>query len=352
MNISNTVIDIMDQMTTDFALLIDLGPLQFSAKSSYKSLEALMSICFFGFTNLHCISIIALSSGANVLHNIPKECDSLYKFLVSLGKYQQCRFQSFTKEEADMYLSRNCLTLDSNLLFELTHYNPWLLSNLPRGNININETIGIIKLQMLKYIRNLLDSFKTIPLNNWVSSNLDETDTWLYKATNGVHLNQSDLNSFHISWVCVEGICNIQVTEDNDYTVVCNFPYVHKLLLMELSTLKKRNKIPSNPIINGFIFEAEFLQGVRNLRFIETLSDDENLTFDIRYLYSLGIDEKLTNMEAGVLYHLRHRHPVIDAVGILKRQVSMSKYSNHSSKIQDLYGTIDCKLPFLISISQ
>ena len=83
-----------------------------------------------------------------------------------------------------MYLSRNCLTLDSNLLFELT---------------NKFVTIGIIKLQMLKYIRKLLDSFKTIPLNNWVSSNLEETDTWLYIATNGVHLNQSDLNLFHIS---------------------------------------------------------------------------------------------------------------------------------------------------------
>ena len=123
---------------------------------------------------------------------------------------------------------------------------------------------------------------------------------------------------------------------------------------MELSTLKKNNKIPSNPIINGFIFEADFLQGVHNLRFIETLSDGKNFTFDIQYLYSLGIDEKLTNMEAGVLYHLRHRHPVIDAVGILKRQdkkkyhlvfiqISMSKYSSHSSKIEDLFGTIDCK---------
>ena len=354
MSISSKVIDMMDGITRDFALLIDLGPLQFSAKSSYKSLEALMSICFFGFTNLHCISIIALSSGANVLHNIPKECDSLYKFLVSLGKYQQCRFRPFTKEEADMYLSRNCLTLDLNLVFELTHYNPWLLSNLPQGNININETIGIIKLQMLKYIRNLLDSFKAIPLNNWVSSNLEETDRWLYKATNGVHLNQNDLNLFHLSWVCAECICDLQVTENKNYTVVCNFPYVHKLLLMELSTLKKSNKIPSNPIINGFIFEADFLRGVHNLRFIETLSDGKKFTFDIQYLYSLGIDEKLTNMETGVLYHLRHKHPVIDAVGILKRQdkkkyhlvfiqVSMSKYSSHSSKIEDLYRMIGCK---------
>lgn len=207
---------------------------------------------------------------------------------------------------------------------------------------------------MLRYIRNLLDGFNRVSLNNWISSNLEETDRWLYKATNGVRLNQNNLNSFYISWVYVECICDLQVTENNDYTVACNFPYVHKLLLMELSTLKQSNKIPSNPIINGFIFEANFLQGVHNLKFIETLSDGKNFTFDIQYLYSLETDEKLTSMETGVLYYLRHRHLVINAVGILKRQdkkkhhlvfiqISMSKYSSHSSKIEDLYGMIDCK---------
>ena len=44
MNISSKVINIMDQITTDFALLIDLGPLQFSANSSYTSLEALSHV--------------------------------------------------------------------------------------------------------------------------------------------------------------------------------------------------------------------------------------------------------------------------------------------------------------------
>ena len=316
------------------------------SKFRKKPFPTCWSVITHCFTNVHCISIIALCSGANVLNNIPKECVLLYKFLVSLRRYQQCRFKPFSKEEADMYLSRNRINLDSNLVLELTHYNPWLLSNLPQGNININEAIGIIKLQMLKYIRNLLDSFTRIPLTNWISSNLEETDKWLCKATNGVCLCQNDLSSFYISWVYIECICDLQVTEDNNYIVICNFPYVH--------TLKKSSTIPSNPIINGFIFEADFLQGIHNLKFIKTLSDGKNFTFDVQYLHSLGIDEKLTNMETGVLYHLRHRHPVIDTVSILKRkdkkkyhlvfiQISMSKYLSHSSKIEDLYGMIECK---------
>ena len=69
---------------------------------------------------------------------------------------------------------------------------------------------------MLKYIRNLLDSFTRILLNN---SNLEETDRWLYKATNGVHLCQNDLSSFYISWVYEEFICDLQVTEDNYYRI-------------------------------------------------------------------------------------------------------------------------------------
>lgn len=124
-------------------------------------------------------------------------------------------------------------------------------------------------------------------------------------------------------------------------------------MLLELSTFKKRNKIPNNPIVNGFILESVFLQGLQNLRFFETLSGGEKYTFDIHYLCALGTNEKLTCMEAGVLYHLHHKHPVIDAVGVLKRrdrrkhhlvfiQISLSKYSSHSSKIEDLYVKIDC----------
>ena len=117
------------------------------------------------------------------------------------------------------------------------------------------------KLQMLKYIRNLLDSFHSESLKHWISSNLEETDKWLYKATNGVPLNESEQSTFYHSWVFVECICDLIVCDDT-CTIVSNFPYVYELLLKELSILKKNQKVPNNPIINGFIFESEFLQGI------------------------------------------------------------------------------------------
>ena len=73
----------------------------------------------------------------------------------------------------------------------------------------------------------------------------------------------------------------------------------------------------------------------------------------MEYAYTLGENDKVVSMERGVLYHLRHKHPVVDAVGILRRmdkrkyhlvfiQVSMSKYSRHHTKIEDIYDKVDC----------
>ena len=251
-----------------------------------------------------------------------------------------------------MYLETRGVTLEDNLVYNLTRYNPWLLSNLPQ-NMDMKKTIGIIKLQMLKYIRNLLDSFHGESLKHWISSNLEETDKWLYKATNGVPLNESEQSTFYHSWVFVECICDLMVCDDT-CTIVSNFPYVYELLLKELSILKKNRKVPNNPIINGFIFESEFLQGIEQIRLIETITYHRRFTFQVEYVCTLGSNEKLVSMEYGVLYHLRCKHPVVDAVGILKRtdkmknhlvfiQVSMSKYYSHSSKIQDLYDeSVDC----------
>ena len=144
-----------------------------------------------------------------------------------------------------MYLERRGVTLEDNLVYNLTRYNPWLLSNLPQ-NMDMKKTIGIIKLQMLKYIRNLLDSFHSESLKHWISSNLEETDKWLYKATNGVPLNESEQSTFYHSWVFVECICDLMVCDDT-CTIVSNFPYVYELLLKALSILKKKPKSAKQP---------------------------------------------------------------------------------------------------------
>lgn len=89
-----------------------------------------------------------------------------------------------------------------------------------------------------------------------------------------------------------------------------------------------------------FIYENEFLAGIQKMRLIETVADGKHITFEVEYAYTLGDNDKVVSMECGVLYHLRHKHPVVDAIGILRRmdkrkyhlvfiQVSMSKYSGH-----------------------
>ena len=71
-DIPTTVTNIMRLITTGFMLLVDLGLLQFSAESSYKALEALMTVYVFGLTNRYCTSIIAISSGVNIVRHIPR----------------------------------------------------------------------------------------------------------------------------------------------------------------------------------------------------------------------------------------------------------------------------------------
>lgn len=153
-----------------------------------------------------------------------------------------------------MYLSRTNLTLGSDFVYHLTHYNPWLLSNLPHKDVNISKTSGIIKLQILRYIRNLLDSLKTKSLNHWISVSLEETDRWLYKATNGVPVNHNELGVFCYSWVFAEYICTLVGSDNNTSTKVCKFPFVYELLIKELDILRKTHKVPNNPIINGYIY--------------------------------------------------------------------------------------------------
>ena len=82
---------------------------------------------------------------------------------------------------------------------------------------------------------------ETYSIASTVSFHLEETDKWLYKATNGVPLNQSEKSAFYHSWVFVECIYDLMVCDDT-CTIVSNFPYVYELLLKELSILKKTKK--------------------------------------------------------------------------------------------------------------
>ena len=314
-----------------------------------------MQICMVAFSKKLCTTIVALSSGNSSLESMPHDHHTLQKFLASMVRYKQCIFQPFNEEETNSFMLRKQLKYDRTLLYTLTYYNPWLLSILPSQPITTAAVTGVVRVNVLRYVKSLIDSFKNVSLNHWVGTNLQATDRWLYKASNGVPLTSNDIMSFYESWVYIEYICEIHEKEN---IVVCNIPYIQEFLLKELSQLQRWKEIPNNPVLNGYIFEEDFLRQIYSLRYIEVCSWKSGINrsykFRIDYLWTMNVGEMLPKMEKGMLYHLRHNHPVIDAVGLLRRtdkskyhlifvQVSMTKYASHSSKIKDLFRVVDCK---------
>lgn len=72
---------------------------------------------------------------------------------------------------------------------------------------------------------------------------------------NQIRLSHKEKGDFLVSWLSVQGICSI--AEESDL-LNCNFPGVARLLLDKLTKMQQDDKLPSNPIVNGYIFKKFF----------------------------------------------------------------------------------------------
>ena len=125
------------------------------------------------------------------------------------------------------------------------------------------------------------------------------------------------------------------------------------MLLKELSELMTNQVIPSNPIVNGFIFEERFFKEVEKSKVLHVSTMERSLKFNIIQVKNLKQGEMVNEMMSGCLYHLRYRHPVIDGIGVFETegtskrwlvfiQISLSTYANHGTKISDLFRFVKC----------
>jgi len=76
-----------------------------------------------------------------------------------------------------------------------------------------------------------------------------------------IPLTEHDIDRFNHSWVHTEYICDLDASDIGTF-LTFKFPHICRLLLDELSTLRKTEAIPSNPIINGYIFERSFFDEI------------------------------------------------------------------------------------------
>lgn len=106
------------------------------------------------------------------------------------------------------------------------------------------------------------------------------------------------------------------------------------------------------PIILGYRFEWDFIHSCKKksiaINYYLNGQVPVSLTLDVQVMEVMLIALKFTP-RVGTLYLLRDRHPVIDAIGVLKSdgfvylillQLSLQEYSKHESKSQDIFKFI------------
>ena len=202
-----------------------------------------------------CSVAISVSSGAGTSLTFAQR--SIQPFLMSLIAKRQCLFKSFTATEALNYINQRGISLSFEVAEKITNLNPLLFSVIPPRNESIIVIKSKVEAHIVLYLRNLMLSMVQLnSMQNWLQSKLKETIGWIHMSTNNIPLTEQEVVDFHGSLVYHQGLCTLK---EQPKVIDFNFPSVATLLLKELSKIIVNTKIPSNPIVNGFIFEENFL---------------------------------------------------------------------------------------------
>ena len=109
--------------------------------------------------------------------------------------------------------------------------------------------------------------------------------------------------------------------------------------------------IPDVPLVHGFVFELYYVNQMKLHKTMSMKGHSESKIVDSKEVSDVDV---IAELLLGTLYHLKYTYPVIDAVGYLEVdgvpslvgvpllvfvQVSLSPYSSHSTKINNLTTT-------------
>ena len=103
--------------------------------------------------------------------------------------------------------------------------------------------------------------------------------------------------------------------------------------------------IPDVPLVHGFVYELYYVNLMKLRKTMSMKGHSESKIVDSKEVSDVDV---IAELLLGTLYHLKYTYPVIDAVGYLEVdgvpslvfvQVSLSPYSSHSTKINNLTTT-------------
>ena len=181
---------------------------------------------------------------------------------------------------------------------------------------------------------------------------LKSSEYFLKKAVNGDPIDISETQEYFGSWIYKHYACC--TVKENPLIIRLNFPLLANILHKEILQLPQSDidkiDIYDNSIIRGIVLEHTFF------KYFQT---NTNFHVYTSFVGNMKVFECILNTKhqvrcvpiqklyKSVLFQLRFGHPVIDGVGLLFDQqnkcflvfiqVSLSTYSDHKSKVYDLF---------------
>jgi len=335
--------DYIDKFSKDrkVYLLMDFCHLK---ECNEEEFESLFSVSCIQRSRLQVV--VAISSGEGRDLSSFRSRENLMS-MISRGK-TTIYFNGFTEAEAQKYLTCN-KKVDFDDVKPYSGYNPLLLS-LYSNNCIISEYAEKVKRTVLNFIEhNLQINEKNVVQMKFMVQSLEQSTKYFYMANQQIPMSNDDAE-YTNTWMYRH---RVLIKEGN--LLRLNFPTLPPALLSiieDLLPLQGVRELCSNPIVEGFLFEAEFFRSFQSSSILlDVVCCSVQIPSKLHFLEFSPVVQKLdvplTTMNVGFLYQLRARHPQIDGLGLLCEekqkkqwlvfvQVSISLYKDHKSKLSKL----------------
>lgn len=268
----------------------------------------------------------------------------------SQGGYKRCRLLNFGEEEVLQFIKGTKVeAVHLETIKRLTYYNPYLLNLLCLNGIGLeSDYYDMSDTYLINHVHAVVSDIQKYSggLPRFCMNMFEQFYDWGCKADIGRSNSLKTLSVFRKSWGAKEHILYYKVFPKNEtFIVMCALPCLHMLLKEIAETIYNSKTIPDVPIVHGFVYELHYVNQMKLHKTMSVKGHSESKIVNIKEVCEVDV---IAELLLGTLYHLKYTYPVIDAVGYLEVdgvpslvfvQVSLSQYSSHSTKINDLTTT-------------
>lgn len=155
------------------------------SENTVGKIEQLFRLILSFRTNNNIQMVFAMTSGLGI--HFPSKYSHLRPYFSLIYTTQKCRMTVFKKSEARAYIKNfkeDCI-MGFHSTKESTNLNPYFMSRIDM-TANEHRNRGRVKAEVAGYFSELVNSLSIEDLRSWVLPEMEASQRWLYKASNGI----------------------------------------------------------------------------------------------------------------------------------------------------------------------